>query len=198
MTEPDLGRIKGRAILDFLRWLRDEKGRAMLRVIQASLSPEHREDFDVDDESFGLAASEWYSARFVHDLIDTLVRQLPDADPNQVARAGGGAMIRKIIRGPQAIVFALLVSPSRYGSFVRKVGGLTYDSGKLEHRMLDDTSDEVTAVGWRGHHPFLCWVNTGVRIATFEVMGCRNVQLVRHDCTIGGENRCQSVLRWDA
>ncbi|HVU02586.1 MAG TPA: hypothetical protein VHE30_12580 [Polyangiaceae bacterium] len=197
MTEQDLGKIKGRAILDFLTWLAQERGPAVMKSIVDGIPLERRGPLSANHPTFGLSSREWYPAEFIHALIEALLRTLDPADARRIAMDGGGAMIRNMMHGPLAIVFALLVSPRSYGTFVSKVWNLSYDSGSLSHRMLDDTSDEVTAVGWRAHHPFLCLVNTGVRIATFEVMGCKNVRLVSHDCTIDGENRCQSVLRWE-
>lgn len=194
----DLGKIKGNAIHEFVEWFGSTHGWSGMRRAILALPVAEQRMFALERPGLGLSRSEWYSARTVHHFLDEITRGMTAEDVAQVADDGGEATVKGMMRGAQGIVFAMFVSPSRYGLFVPKLWRLNYDTGRLEHEMLDATSDETRIHEWRGHHPLLCRLNTAVKVKLYASVGCRNVVVERRYCVSSGDAMCGSRARWTA
>lgn len=192
------GRIKGNAILAFLTWFERHHGSARILGAMEGLSPPDREMFTPGRPGLGILPSVWYPASVVHRTLDGMTVGMSREELDTLADEGGAATVRTLMRGVQGIVFALFMTPARYGAFVQKLWNLNYDSGTAENRVLSPTRHETLTRGWRGHHPLLCRMNSAVRVTLYEAVGCRNVVVEQRFCILRGDPACGSRVHWEA
>ena len=80
-----LGCIKGIAFRELLRWYREQRNPADLRVAIMRLPAGQRELFDMEHPYYGILSSTWYPAEMVTDV------------PEAFARMERGETIRSVI-----------------------------------------------------------------------------------------------------
>ena len=195
-TLSELGRIKGLAFSEFLRWYGERHGRARIVSAIELLQDRYPDAFDVSRPGFGVLASHWYPAELVHALLDRITEGASPADLDDMALEAAQAIMSKTIRGAYRALFALLVSPARYAKYIGKLWNLHYDSGEIIIDKATLGSHRMKYKGWRSHHPFICRMNMAAAFAIYETMGCEGVEVQRLGCISDGDACCENLITW--
>ena len=191
------GRVKGNAIREFISWYEREQSQSGLALAIETLPREHRRHFDTTAHALGVFPSTWYPSESIHAALDAL---FADKTPKQVATladAGGRATVRAMMRGLYRVIFTWVMTPGRFGKVVQTTWKLSYDTGRVEHRVLSDNRHQGIVVDWAGHHPFLCQMNVAAKAALYGEMGCRGVNVDQRYCVSDGDSKCGSIISWD-
>ena len=190
------GRIRGSILRDFLRWYRDAKGSKRIAEIIESLEGEDRELFDPTDDSFGLAAREWYPAIVVHQIMDRMTAGMSDDEFEDFAREAALGVSELIQTGVYRTMFRFAFTPDRYATHIQKMWDRLYDSGRVRAEPVTDTEHRILVEDWRSHHPLLCRIQSLSRAENYRLMGCEGIELHRDRCVGEGADSCEVVMRW--
>lgn len=192
-----VGKIKGAAIRDFIRWYAREHDAAGLHRAAAALPEAERSRFDLEHPDLGVLPSVWYPAAAVHKVLDSITSDLSEAEIGRLAGGAGEATVRGMMTGVQRVIFSRVLTPGAYSKLANLAFKLNYGEGHVENTVLGETCHRGIVTGWRSHHPFLCRMNVAVKRAVYEAMGCRNVRITEERCCDRGDSECGSTIEWD-
>src|SRR5579859_1534486 len=140
-----MGRIKGAAIREFVRWYGAQFGDERVTKLAESMPPEFRAMVDPRAPHLGLIASEWYPAGGIHIVLDHMIAGLSAEERERISREGAQAVIHETLHGVYKIFFDLMVSPERY----------LKNAPKLFSRFFDHGTMQKAATGPREHTSYI-------------------------------------------
>lgn len=195
-VKPASGRIKGAAFREFLTWYALRNGEAALRSGADRMDLPWRAELDPERAVLGVLASEWYPAALVHSLLDALTEGLSNDARAEMADHAARAIMNRMLRGVYKTLFQLMATPDRYQRFGPKLWDAYYDTGTFHIDMPDDRTAVCTISSWGAHHPFICDLNCAASPPVYELMGCKEVRVIRTECVAQGSARCEFVTSW--
>lgn len=195
-AQADVGRVRGSAFREFVRWYGIAVNVDRLRAAVASLPEEHQALLRPDDPALGVIASTWYPAPLVHRLIDELIAGFDPMTREQLARNAAAAVMDVTLEGVYRLLFRWMATPARYAKYASRLWASYYDSG--EFMIVASVPGQATAVlrDWPSHHDFVCELNLRAATEIYKAMGCREVETVREACIGHGDSECRFVTRW--
>jgi hypothetical protein len=191
-----LGKIKGAAFAEFLSWYAAQKSTGAVVAALTAARALHRAELDVNRAGFGILASEWYDADFVHSVLDQVMKGHSPEELEKIARGAAEAVLAKTLRGIYRSVFALCVTPERYVRHIDKAWRLHYDNGYPAIIVPTPTEHRIVYRDWASHHPMACRLNMAAAYPIYEAMGCKNVRCTRIGCVSDGAGKCECVVTW--
>jgi hypothetical protein len=196
MPEVDPGRIKGAAFREFVAYLEKEKGARYLAAVLEALPPEDRRQYLTGRPALGLLTATWYPAGLVHRFMDVVTAGTSAEERTSLARGGAEYAMGVNLRGVYRALFNIFASPKLYASSIQRMWDMHYDSGRV--RIVEEAPrrHRSTIEDWRGHHPFICQVNSESSLATYAAMGCRQVRAEREACVALGGPTCVYLTVW--
>jgi len=191
-----LGNIKGFAFSEFLTWYGHRCGRPTVTAALAAARAKHPVELDLTRDGFGILASQWYSAEFVHAVLDEVMRNHSTDELHVIVTEAAQAIMDKMLRGMYRAVFAICVTPERYVRHVDKVWRLQYDSGQPIILATHPKEHRIHYRDWRSHHPLICRLNMASARPIYGAMGCQETRYTPLSCVSTGAARCESVVAW--
>jgi hypothetical protein len=191
------GRVKGLAIREILRSLKDEVGAARLLETLRTLPPDWAGRIDLSADGLGMLPSTWYPMSMIHAVLDKLLVGLNMQDRSEAARAAARAMANATLDGVHRSLFELFGTPELYIRYAQKIWGMYYDRGTYEAEVVGHKRVLTSTRDWPGHHVFLCEAAIEVSAITFEKMGLKEVRGTRMACVAGGAPMCTALITWD-
>jgi hypothetical protein len=191
-----LGKIKGVAFGEFLNWYDRTYARAAVVAAVRGAQARFEEGLDPDRPGFGVLASRWYPAEFVHDLLDRLTAGRSVGELDRMALDAANFIMGRTIKGVYRTMFSMFVTPDRYVKYIGKLWAMHYDTGELLVRVPEPTVHRIIYSEWAGHHPFICRMNMASGFTIYSAMGCKEVTCQRMRCVSDGAADCESMVRW--
>lgn len=196
MTKDRLGRIKGSAISEFIKWYERELGADRLRLVAREMPEDLATLVHADQPALGIEPSKWYPAAGVHFVLDSLLNGKTPIEVERLAVRGGQEVVRRLLRGPLAVVVNMMLTPTRFKIIAASAWRQNYDTGILENMEIGPNEHRVVVRGWSGHHHFICKMNTAAKVAIYEAMGCKDVVIVQRECIDEDSETCGSTIRF--
>ena len=193
---PDVGKIKGAAFREFVAWVEQDRGAAALAGVVDALPPHVQRQFLVGRPALGLLAATWYPAGLVHAFLDALTEGLPEPELQRMALQGAEFTMQRNLRGVYRSLFAMFVSPRLYVLGMQQLWNLHYDSGRVRNTEKTPHTHRAEVEDWRGHHPFICRLNTAAVFPIYGAMKCQDIQVHREACVSRGDASCSWVITW--
>jgi hypothetical protein len=193
-----VGRLKGAALAEFVRWYNTERGLDALLERVSILPPTLRLELGLERNSptLGILASRWYDCRAIGILLDAIVA---DASPEaymRMADATAVAVMEATLSGVYRLLFEWLATPERYARFCDRLWSSYHDTGTMRIEHTAPRRAECTISGWTGHHPFLCAVCRRSAEVIYARMGCESIATARESCIATGGDACRFVTQW--
>jgi hypothetical protein len=193
---PDPGKIKGAAFREFVAWVEQDCGAETLAGVVARLPPEVQRQFLVGRPALGLLAATWYPAGLVHGFLDALTQGLSEQELQRMALQGAEFTMERNLRGVYRSLFSLFVSPRIYVLGMQQLWNLHYDSGRVRNTEKTPNMHRAEVEDWRGHHPFICRLNTAAVFPIYGAMKCQDIEVHREACVSRGDAACSWVITW--
>src|SRR4051794_8768800 len=87
------GRVKGLAIREILRTLKEQSGTAHLTELVKAMPPEWLGGFNLAADGFGMLPSSWYSMSMIHAMLDAQLTDLDSRERSEAAKKAARAVI---------------------------------------------------------------------------------------------------------
>ncbi len=191
-----LGRIKGAAIREFLRWYVERVGEARAAELFRQVPSPHRAFFDPSSPTLGVLASTWYPAPAMHALCDAVTGNLAPSQQLVLAREGSRALMESTLRGVYRFLLQQMVSPERFAALAPRVWRTYFDSGDRSTDIVSPGRHDGIIRDWAGHHPFICAVQVHATTWIYENTGCKQVATFQTDCVSRGSAFCKWTTTW--
>jgi hypothetical protein len=191
-----IGRIKGAAFVEFLRFCEQKYGKDRLQSAVLSIPAELRYALALNAPALGVLPSTWYAASTVHALLDALLFGVSIDERRRMAAEISKAIMDATLRGVYRALFRVVATPQRYARHASRLWTAYYDTGQFSIQMPDDKTAIATVGDWPSHHSFICELNRGAAEAIYTAMGLRGVTTTRAACIDGGAPNCRFVSRW--
>lgn len=206
MTEPhaskgahdseDLGRVKGAALREFLRYLHGTLPDGELERRLQALDEETRSALDISKSRVGVLASSWYPASAIHTLLDQAFALDANVDYTRDIQAGAAAVMTATLHGIYKVLFRTMMSPARYAKHAQKLWSRYYDRGQVTKIEAGPTAQRTEIRDWTSHHRVLCDLNYAAARHIYEAMGCHDVEARRIACVSHGDDHCGFEITW--
>jgi len=184
--------IKGAALAEFLRWYTTVHGHARLQALPEPVL----EALDLSQRGAVVLASKWYPAPVVHQLLESLVRDLSATERRQLVVDGARAVMEATLRGVYRLLFRTMMSPARYAQHSQKLWDRYYSSGRMTKRLVAPNVHATEIADWPGHHPLLCDLHVESARYIYAAMRCESVDVQRTTCVSIGAPICSFEVRW--
>jgi hypothetical protein len=191
-SRAEVNQIKGAALAEFLSWYTRVHGRDRLRSLPESVL----DALDLGERGSIVLASKWYPAPIIHELLESLVRDLSAAERQRIVSDGARAVMEATLRGVYRLLFRTMMTPARYAQHSQKLWDRYYSSGRMTKRMIAPEVHATEISDWAGHHPLLCDIHVESARYIYAAMGCKNVDVRRTTCTSNGAQTCSFEVRW--
>jgi hypothetical protein len=191
-----VGKIKGAAFRELLRFVAETRGAHALTDALARLPEPSRRPLDPSKEALGILAGSWYPATVVHDLLDAILHELPRAVRDDLAETGARAMVDRILQGVYRVLFQVIATPERYAHHAQRFWDAHHDNGRTVATLEGPGRLGQVTTGWTSHHEFLCRLQRHAAETLFERMGCRDVVAVSEQCLGRGDPNERLTLTW--
>ncbi len=188
--------IKGSVVREFAAFVESARGASFLRNTVSTLPNDIREGIDLERPGLGLLPSQWYSARFVHALLDAIVAGTPEPDRQPLYRAAARQAVRTMLRGIYRWLFERISTPSLYARHIQRIWDMIHTGGTRRIVMLAPGEADSIVESWPAHHPVLCELVSETTVAIFESMSCTDVHAERLECVSRGNPRCRTRITW--
>jgi len=196
-TRPSsIGRIKGAAFVEFLRFCEEHYGKERLDAAVLSIPAELRYPLSTKAPALGVLPSTWYAADTVHLLLDALLASVGLEERRRMAADISKAIMDATLRGVYRALFRVVATPERYARYASRLWTAYYDTGEFSIEMPDPKTAVATVRNWPSHHTFICELNRGAAEAIYTAMGLKNVTTIRAACIDGGAPICRFISRW--
>lgn len=189
--------MKGLAIREVIRFLKNKVGDAKLRELMKGMPPDWAARLDVSADALGMLPATWYPMSMIHAILDSLLLGVDSQDRIDVARAAARAVTAATREGVHKNFFDLFGTPELYVRYAQKVWGTYFDRGTYEVEFQSAKRLMATTRDWPGHHVFLCETFIEITGLTFEKMGIKDVRATRMACVFGGAPACTAMIAWD-
>lgn len=191
-----LGRIKGAALVEFMRFVRRDFGDDLVRSFLTALPAAHRPMFDLDRPSLGILPSTWYPAEPIHMLLDRLCEGRSVAQRHELAIAASEATLAATMNGVHRAIMRMIATPKLHARFSQVLWNAYFDNGVVEAEVIDATTHRYSKRDWSSHHPLLCDMIGFASLPLFRMMGCRKVEVIPGKCVATGAPACTHMVRW--
>jgi hypothetical protein len=192
------GRIKGSAFREFLRWVGEQYGPALVEQALVGLPPATRAMLDAGKVGFGILPSAWYPAPVVHAILETFLAGKSARERAEMARAGARATMDRTLRGVYGVLFSALATPELYMRFGQRLWNAYYDSGTVIMDMPSPGRLRSRIFDWPGHHRFICDMNQHAGAFILEAMGKAVLGTSRSECVATGGRECRMDVTWQS
>lgn len=190
------GQIKGAALREFLAWYVHRNSHALLAEKIDKLAPEIMHHLDFRQDNLGVLSSQWYPARVIHALLDSIFAGVPPNEREDIIREGARAVMQATLQGIYKLLFKTMMSPDRYAKYSQKLWDRYYDCGIMKKESPKPFMQTTTISDWASHHPVICDLNYEGSRYIFEAMGCKDVTVRRLGCVSTGQAECSFIITW--
>ena len=188
------GRVRGTICHGFLDFLQQQLGvEEIARRLGGTLGLPEFEGLEVRRPGIGFLPSRWYGASMVHQLLDLVLGDLPQAQQRNLASMGGRFVFAQQLTGLQRALFALLLTPPRYVRHAQRAWTHNFGSGLVTFE-VGERSHRTTYTSWVEHHPMICRAMMSGRLEVYAAMGKKDARVAVDCCS--PETGCSSTVWW--
>ncbi len=185
--------FKGAVLKELGPWLQRVFGSDAVRRAFDAVPEDLRRGLDVSAAGFGALPSGWYDARLYQTLFDSLIEHQSGRDRTALAEDAARVVLGETLQGIYKRLFALMATPPLYARYAQKMWDTHYDTGEVTIEHEAPMVARHTVSRWAGHHPFACAVNRASGRVIYEMMGQKNVRILRERCS---PPVCEALYSW--
>jgi serine/threonine-protein kinase len=184
------GRIKGTAIRAGLTWYGATFGPGALRSVYERASSELRAVLRLEDASFGIIASAWYSVPAIGELLELLEKVSGTEDEGAYRSALSAAIARDNVSGVYRSLFRLIATPPLLEANIQRVWRTYLDDG-VARGVAPKLGELALHIGeWEFHHPKVCETVGYFAQHALREVGYRAAVVDRVACVTEGASEC--------
>ncbi|MFW6049637.1 MAG: hypothetical protein ACODAU_00605 [Myxococcota bacterium] len=191
-----MGRIRGVALAETIRWYEARYGRRERYADLASLPGALRELVDPSRPLDGLIPSRWYPMELAHALLSRMQERHGAEGMREMAAEAGPDVMRAMMSGVQRTLFRLLLNPARYATHAQRVWDHNIEGGSVRVEASSPNEHVSRVDGFPGHHGFICRLLSSGLQTVYGAMGCRTVDVTLEGCVEEGSGTCATRVRW--
>ena len=194
--------IKGIICHAAFDWAFRDQGQALVNRMRAEVPDELGQlGLEPGRRGGGFRDSNWYAAKPVHALLDSMMRAYPESEHLELAARGGRFIFERQLRGVQRSLFKVMMKPRRYLRHAPRAWKHYFSDGSIQYSTSESGTEREWHRSmyshWGSHHPLICRMMMSGRVVVYEAMGCLDTQLEIEHCDPTGRG-CASVVSWNS